>query len=329
MAHHTHGRDARAEAQQLVGDGYLARVLEPSPPTVDDGSWFADDPVDAGTPDGGQQVVSPVSNGDLTWDEWLATHPRHADWAAARWLGARRRLPPPPRRLAETRLSLHRLAVYVLAPARRRTNGKIGLRWTAGGFGTPFFGADEQVRVEGTELVRQVAGNQESRPISSLSRAAAFVLDGAPDAAWAEGFDVPPLGDTEGDLAVDPQAAAFLADWFGFAWSVLEELRVQPESTEASRVQLWPEHFDAAFDCLAPDLRTTFGASPGDTGVPEPYLYVLSVALADQPGGPWNATTFRGAVLPLGELVEAPDQRGAALDFFLTRRAAVVAGVGR
>ena len=35
----------RLEAQRLVGDDLEARVLEPSPPAVVDGEWFADDPV--------------------------------------------------------------------------------------------------------------------------------------------------------------------------------------------------------------------------------------------------------------------------------------------
>jgi hypothetical protein len=318
-------RNPRVEAQQVLGDGHEARVLEPSPPAVHHGPWFADDPVAVGTPMKGALVVTPVTNADLTWDDWLASHPEYGTWAADRWLGARRRLPHAPATLVETRLAFHRLAVYVLSPARRRANGKIALRWTLGGYGTPFFGADEQVRVVGTELVRQIAGSAGAEPIRSLTHAAKFVLDGPPDIAWAEPFDVPPLGDADDDLAIDHQCATFLADWFGFAWSVLEELRAQPQSTDASRVQLWPEHFDAAFDCLPPETRATFGASPGDTRVPEPYLYVTSVALQSPHSELWNATTFRGAILLLSDLVDAPDQRGAALDFFLTRQAALAA----
>ena len=44
---------------------------------------------------------------------------------------------------AETREALHRLACYVLSPARKAVTGRIGLRSTPGGFGTPVFGADE------------------------------------------------------------------------------------------------------------------------------------------------------------------------------------------
>src|SRR5205823_3461249 len=76
-----------------------------------------------------------------------------ADWCADRWLGAWRRLGPAPPSLAAVREALHRVAEDVMKPARERANGKFGLRYTHGGFGTPFFGEDEQVRVEGVELV--------------------------------------------------------------------------------------------------------------------------------------------------------------------------------
>ncbi|MGH9034719.1 MAG: hypothetical protein ACRD0O_03075, partial [Acidimicrobiia bacterium] len=95
----------------------------------------------------------------------------------------------------------------------------------------------------------------------------------------------------------------------------------------AGRVQLWPEHFDAAFDCLPQDRRVTFGASPGDSAVPEPYLYVLPWHPDEATGGDlWNATSFRGAILPFSEFVAAPDQRAAALGFMRVRRAAVGPG---
>jgi hypothetical protein len=63
-------------------------------------------------------------------------------------------------------------------------------------------------------------------------------------------------------LPVDADAA-FLGDWYGFAWSVLEEL----------------------------------------------------------PSGFWNAASFRGAILRLGELVEVADQRASALAFLRRGRA--------
>jgi len=314
-------RDPRAEAQAVVGDGREARVLEPSPPAVADPPWFADDPVQGGGPPG-ERTVAPMPLGAaMTWDEWLADHPDRAGWAAERWLGARRRLVAPPAGFAAARLALHRVAVYAVAPARRRANGKFGLRFTAGGFGTPFFGDDEQVRIDGDRIVRQAGGDARDASLTTLAAAAALALDGPPDAAWAEGFDVPPLGDPDAELGVDPAAARLLGDWYGFAWSVLEELRSDAASTDAGRVQLWPEHFDAAFDCLPQDRRVTFGSSPGDATVPEPYLYVLPWHPDEGAGGDvWNATSFRGAILPFSELVDAADQRQSALAFCRVRR---------
>ena len=316
-------RNARAEAQQVVGDRFDARVLEPSPPAVVDGEWLADDPVAVDDAARHRTVVSPVPTGDLSWDEWLATRPEHTSWAAARWLGAHRRLGAPPPTWAATRLALHRLAVYVVSPARRRVNGKLGLRWTLGGFGTPFFGADRQVRVAGTQLVCQEGGAATAEAITTLAAAGALALDGPPDVGGAEGFDVPPMGDLDEELGIDPVSADFLGDWYGFAYSVLEELRADRESTDASRVQLWPEHFDAAFDCLPADRRATFGCSPGDAAVSDPYLYVLPHDVDDAPSTLWNAKSFRGAILPLGELLAAPDQRAAALHFLRERHAAL------
>jgi hypothetical protein len=308
-------RDARAEAQRIVGDDLVARVLEPSPPAVVDHEWFADDPVAGGSAPG-MRVVSPVPGGNVTWDEWVRDHPEHASWTAARWLGAYRRLPHPPVTLPDTRLALHRLAVYVVSPARRRVNEKIALRFTFGGIGTPFFGADEQVRIAGTHLVRQRRATARAEPITTLARAAAFVLDGSPDVGWAEQFDVPPAGELDEKLSVDLEAAAFLADWYGFTYSVLEELRAEPDSTDANRVQLWPEHFDAAFDCLPDDRRATFGVSPGDATIEQPYLYVIPANFANAPASDvWNAQSFGGAVLPLSQFVDVPDQRAAALTF--------------
>jgi hypothetical protein len=329
----------RLEAQRIVGPGRFARVLEPSPPAVLDGDFFADDPVAAVAPPG-SEVVSPVPGPDVTstWDEWLAqpAHVDHAGWAADRWLGAYRRLPPAPPDLADTRLALHRLAVYVISPARRQVNTKIGLRFTRGGFGTPFFRRtipgprsmeSQQVRVTRATLVDQLSSRGGSGAaavsITTLSRAAAMILEGPPDLEWAKDFDVPPLGDPDEDLAVDPAAAAFLGEWFGFSWSVLEELRSDAGSTDAGRVQLWPEHFDAAFDCLPEARRITFGASPGDAAVAEPYLYALPWNLDDDDPRVWNATSFRGAILHLAGFVDALDQRAAALAFYRRCREAL------
>ena len=317
-------RDARAEAQGVIGLGFAARVLEPSPPAVVD-EWLADDPVAV---DPLVPTLRPVPGGACSWDEWLESHNEHRTWAAQRWLGAFTRLNSPSSRFAESRHALHLLAAYVLAPARRRVNGKFGLRWTVGGFGTPFFGDDQQVRVDGDQLVVQFADNAVAEPITTLRRAAEFVLATAPDSEWAKQFDIPDAGDIDATLTVDPDAAAFLSSWYGFATSVLEELRTDERSVDASRVQLWPEHFDVAIELLAPSIRASYGASPGDEALPYPYLYV-SVWNDMPPNAIWNATTFRGSILPLSQFVDAADQRATALEFFRNSRDALDARARR
>jgi hypothetical protein len=298
-------RNPLLEARAIVGAEYDPRVLEPSPPAVNDGVWFADDP---------------AVGGNLDWTEWVRAHPEHSDWAAERWLASYRRLGPPPPTFVDTRLALHRLAVYVVSPARRRVTGKMALRWTLRGFGTPFFGDDEQIRVAGTKLVRQRLSETWAEPISSLARAASAVLGGPPDGGWVRKLDVPELGDPDEELAVVGDAAEFLSDWYGFVWAVLEQLRADIAWRAPSRVQLWPEHFDAAFDCAFDGRRITFGGSPGDKDVADPYLYILSPGIALRPSTLWNAEAFPGAVLAYKELLDAPDQRDAALEFFRTGR---------
>ena len=290
--------DPRGEAEDKLGGDYEARVLEPSPPAVTE-SPFADDPVDPGEVPDGRRLVSPVHNrGDLTWDEIATQEPDLAPWCAERWLGAWKRLEPLPGSFADTRAALHQVAEAVVSPARLPEN-EIALRYTRGGFGTPFFeqdGVDCQVRVEHGELVRQ-RGEEETRE---------------------------PLAD------VDPAAASALGDFYGFACSVLEQVRADEPDGEPSLVQLWPEHFDIAFELgsEAKGTRANIGASPGDEDHPEPYLY-LGPWTAEVSGELWNATGFNGAELGYAELAAAADQRRTALDFFEVRYRTLDPGVSR
>lgn len=322
--------NARREAEERLGGAYAARVLEPSPPAVDAPPFFADDPVARGDVPGGHRVVSPVAGGDLRWADLAADDPDLAAWCADRWLAAFRRLDGPPPGLAVTRAALHRLAEQVVSPARARANGKIGLRFTRGGFGTPFFGNGHQVRVQGADLVVDGPEGERRAPITTLAAAAALLGPGLASTGGPGGGP----GDCEGGgagesdadrvaggdevLVVDPRAAAFIGDWFGFAASVLEELRAQAApALDASRVQLWPEHFDLALELGSEDAgqRAAYGCSPGDEAHEEPYCYVAPWEAP--PAGPlWNATSFRGAELPFAALRDAEDQRDAALTFF-------------
>ncbi len=308
----------RAEAEARLGGRYEVRVLESSPPAVDQPPWYADDPVAHGDATAERPVVSPLPGGDVTWADLAAQDPGLADWCGARWLAAAPRLAPVPPALVTTRTALHRLAGSVLAPARRRVNGKFGLRWTRGGFGTPFFGPDRQVRVDGTELVVVDGGAERSAPVTTLAAAGRQL-----GAGWLPGDA---LLDDE-PLAVDEEAAAFIGQFYGLATRVLETLRADSAADEEpSRVQLWPEHFDMALELGAESAggRAAFGLSPGDETHPEPYLYVAPWQ-APEPGELWQAEGFRGAELSYASLAAADDPVTVALAFFAPRREALTA----
>jgi hypothetical protein len=281
---------------------------------VHDEPWFADDPAARGAPSGETQVVSPVSTGDIAWTDLAATDATLADFCRERWLGPYKELEPVPPTLGVTRTALHTVAERVISPARQRDNGKIGLRWTLGGFGTPYFGADAQIRVDGGQLVIDAGEEERRHPLTSVRDAAAVV-----------GFDLSGADEEQADapLEIDVTASRFLGDWFGFVTGVLEQLRAEaPEEWEPSRVQLWPEHFDVSVELgnEQAEQRAGYGGSPGDALHPEPYLYVTPWT-AQPTGELWQASGFAGAELPYASLLAAPDPRAAALEFFRLRLA--------
>ena len=309
-------RNPAAEAAALVGGDYEVRVLEPSPPAVAEGHFWADDPAHP-APTGGAPVVTPHSGGDLTWDALVAGRPDLAEFAAERWLGARRPLPGLPADYPPALFDFHRLAYSVVAEARYQSNGKFGLRYTHGGFGTPFFGDDTQVRVVGDRLVVQQAGEARSAAITTL-RAAGEFAGVAPGTTAAE-HDSPDLGDIDRLLCVRADVGEFLAAWFGLATAALEELRFSPGTVDPERVQLWPGHFDpaiAAGDAEA-GRRATYGFSPGDHAHDEPYIYVAAWGDIDRSDPFWNAEGFAGASLAFSELSGAEDHYVAAVEFLL------------
>ena len=310
-------RDARAEAQAHLGPDQTARVLEPSPP-ADTDQWFADDPTARGDVRAGLAVVSPISDGDLAWSEITEGFDELEAWARRRWLGPWPRLGPLPAGFADARVDMNRLAFYVLSTAREDATGKIALRWTLDGWGTPFFGNDVQLRVEGAELVRQDRDGVAREPITTLA-AAADLAGVALDPKKHGEFDVPEMGDPERALAADPASLSALGAWFGFAWSVLEELRRDArEDEDPGRVQLWAEHFDPATEIGDADAgrRASFGASPGDANHPEPYLYVAPWGEVDRAEPFWSDPHFNGGALSYAGLLAADDQRAAALTFY-------------
>jgi len=326
-------RDARQAAQDKLGASASARVLEPSPPTITVAPYLADDPVavgDLSSEQTNKPVVVPAGMATdagtsevIDWNQWLADNPGNGDWIAEHWLGGARRLPPAPASLVASRTALHRLGAYVIAPVRHQANGKFGLRWTKGGFGTPFFGADRQVRVEGTDLIDQHGDATRRTPVTSLQAAADF-LGTSIDPDTAAEHDSPPVGDPKANLAVDAEAVAFLDGWYGMAFAALELLRVDDVSVNPSRPQIWPGHFDPAIEVGTEDARGSYGASPGDHGSDEPYLYVsvwwpdrLDVDVDDDF---WNAEGFVGRLLKLSDFPTGSDPVDVAAGFWRETR---------
>jgi len=93
--------------------------------------------------------------------------------------------------------------------------------------------------------------------------------------------------------------------------------RLRPQLVRPSPTRVWPHHFDIAvlddFDGgighAGQEPRSVgVGMTPGDAGVPEPYLYVTPwpypppEGLPELPEGRWSTEGWVGAVLTLTEL---------------------------
>ncbi|MEO6572077.1 MAG: hypothetical protein ABIO83_11090, partial [Ilumatobacteraceae bacterium] len=230
-------------------------MLEPSPPAVVD-DWFADDPPNAPVGDG--VVVSPISNADRTWSDVALDSEELFAFARDRWLGGYRPVDPAPDGYQQTLVALHRLAMAVIAPARHQATGKFGLRWVRGGFGTPFFGDDVQIRVVGDRLLIERAGVVHATDITSISAAAASTGSSV-DLATATEDDSPPIGSLDEPLSIDALHAAFISDWWGLGTAALEIVRNDPATVDPGRVQLWPGHFDVGVEFGVEDARASFG----------------------------------------------------------------------
>jgi hypothetical protein len=193
-----------------------------------------------------------------------------------------------------TTAALHRVAEQIVAPARKPDN-EIALQATPGGFGTPLFeygGAEQQVRVDGAELV----WGERRTALTSLEAARELVADLVPPGP-------------SGALEVDPDAAATLGDGYAFGDAILRELGGEPT--------LWPEHFDIAITLN----EVNYGFSPGDEHHAEPYAYVGPWQVVE--GELWNGAGFNGAEIGYAELAAAADPRAAALAFFTVRQEAL------
>jgi hypothetical protein len=232
--------------------------------------------------------------------------------------------------LVRTRESLHAVAEHVLAAARYRAIGRIGLVVSTGGFATPPFGpSGTVVAVDGVDLVvrEQTGGSEETgdgpagedglgtehrAPLSTVRAAADLVgiPPGGPGAVYPLATPLEP----DRPLEIDPIAAGRLAAWYALGDAALRRLRAEIAADEPSEITLWPEHADVALSAAG----VNYGASPGDESVPAPYLYV-GPASPPPPDDFWNAPF--GAALTWDDVHDEE----AALAFFRAGRARLTA----
>jgi hypothetical protein len=193
-----------------------------------------------------------------------------------------------------TRTALHTIAAHVLGRRRFAVAGRFGLRAGPGGIATPAFGDDpETIRVSGVTLVREVGGLSTRVSINgSTLRDLADFVEADLDAPFSCGADTPALGPVDVPFDLVVATATEISDWFALGWTVLDDvLGTLPPGSEATTIQLWPEHFDAATTVTVPSGQpVNLGFSPGDGFESEPYLYVGPTG-AERPGDPtfWNA----------------------------------------
>ena len=310
-------RNPKQEAQDFIDanlsepTGLTAYVLEPSPPAQNKAPLFADLPLEIKNP---ETALTPTTKGSYQYSDF----PELKDFAAKRWLGHFEPLPQLPNEWIAKLEDIHRLAFGVVSEARKLNNTKFGLRWVMGGFGTPFYGDDVQIRVVDAMIVLQDSTEVKTSPITTL-RAAGDFLGLAPSETQRE-HDSPELGDLDKELIVDKQCNDFLGSWFGLTTSCFEELRLRGE--DPAPIQIWPGHFDVATELSVNETKNTLGASPGDENHSEPYLYMSPHIEIDKSKSFWNAKTFPGALLSFSDLVSknksGQEQYLAVLDFFQT-----------
>ena len=212
--------------------------------------------------------------------------------------------------LAHTRRGLHELAEQVLAAEEFRHTGRIGLKPSPGGFGTPWViadGAKRCARVEGTELVLVVGDERIAAPVTTI-RAAGELLDLEPAAPPV--YTPATAVDLDRPLELDAAAVQEIADWYEFGFGALERF-VAAHGDLSNEPTLWPEHFDLAV--TVPDEvrgEIVVGVSPGDDEDAEPYAYVawrgFEVDDAGRPVDDWWNRPW-GRWVPASEFETADD----------------------
>lgn len=228
----------------------------------------------------------------------------------------------------DQRETLRRIATHVVARAEQSVTGHFALMALPGGFGTPQFGPHRRrVRVVGGSLFSEsIIDGAASTTVATIAGSTLSALCAAagtePDPELSVGHETPPLGDPDETLTLDSAAVAVLDDWYQLGQRAIDTAVASVPDPRAAVLRLWPEHFDLGTDLATDpggdaDARVNLGASPGDEGIQEPYLYVGPWG-SDRPGPSdfWDQPF--GATLKFGDLNGADDPLRAATEFLLT-----------
>jgi hypothetical protein len=195
-----------------------------------------------------------------------------------------------PGQLATTRRALHGVAELLVAGPQYRATGTMRLAVRPGGFGTTrTYGEVELVAVAGGDLVVARGATTRRIPLAGTCAelgAAAGLEPGGLAGAYADTSGVSP----DEPLTVDPAAAALLAA----AWAAGDAALRALAGDGGPQPVLWPEHFDVGITLEA----VSYGVSPGDAAIPQPYAYVGPPT--PRTGPFWNAPF--GAAQPLSAL---------------------------
>jgi hypothetical protein len=207
-----------------------------------------------------------------------------------------------PQSFTDTRDRLHLVAARVLAAARYQAVGRLGLEVAPGGFATPEFDG-RRLTVTGGVLGD---GGRECQ-LASLGEACEFA---GVDLAAPVHPVLALAGDADTDVSVNVDAAGVIANWYAMCQDALERLATASGVVvEPTAITLWPEHFDVALEAGPQVSRATYGGSPGDAEIAEPYLYIGP--FAPRVGEFWNASF--GAALTFTEVRNGADP----LEFFV------------
>jgi hypothetical protein len=166
------------------------------------------------------------------------------------------------------------------------------VRRSRGGFGTPFFSSDVEIRVQGSDLIVQQGEAERPAPITTLAAAAAHLGN---EIGTAAGDDSP--------LPVDSGAAAFLGEWYGFCGPGALTL---------------PSNSAARIAGRAPPTASRRATTP----TPTP-MSTWRPGSSRSPANCGRRAASSGAELSYAELLGAEDQRAAALEFLRTRMSAL------